>query len=93
MARLKEKYFDDIVPELMEEFGYTSNMQVPRLTKITLNMGVGDAKLNSKLLEHAIEQLTEITGQKPQTTKARISVATFKLREGMPIGAKVTLRG
>jgi large subunit ribosomal protein L5 len=93
MARLKEKYFDEIQPELKEEFGYDSVMQVPRLEKITLNMGVGDAKVNSKLLDNAMEQMGIIAGQQPVMTRARISVATFKLREGMPIGCKVTLRG
>lgn len=93
MARLKEKYFNEIVPEMVEEFKYSSAMQVPRIKKITVNMGVGDAKINSKMLDAAMEQLADITGQKPLQTKARVSVAGFKLREGMPIGAKVTLRG
>lgn len=93
MARLKEKYFDDIVPEMMEEFGYKSNMQVPRVEKVTLNMGVGEAKINSKLLDAAMDQLADIAGQRPVQTKAKNSVAGFKIRDGMPIGCKVTLRG
>ncbi len=93
MARLKEKYFSEILPELQQELGLDSSMQVPRIEKITLNMGVGEAKTNSKLLEAAIEQLGLISGQRPITTRARLSVAGFKLREGMPIGCKVTLRG
>ncbi len=93
MARLKEKYFNEILPELQEELGLSSPMQVPRIEKITLNMGVGEAKTNSKLLDAAIEQMTLISGQRPVTTRARLSVAGFKLREGMPIGCKVTLRG
>jgi len=93
MARLKEKYFDEIRPELVEELGLKTPMQAPRLTKITLNMGVGEAKNNSKLLDAAAEQLGQITGQKPVLTRARKSVATFKIRDGMPLGCKVTLRG
>ncbi|MCW2925570.1 MAG: ribosomal protein [Thermoleophilia bacterium] len=93
MARLKDKYNDEIRPALKEELGLDSVMQVPRIEKITLNMGVGDAKVNSKLLDAAVEQLSLIAGQRAVQTKARISVATFKLREGMPIGTKVTLRG
>ncbi|MBC7645453.1 MAG: 50S ribosomal protein L5 [Thermoleophilia bacterium] len=93
MARLKERYFDEILPELKEEFSLSSPMQVPRITKITLNMGVGEAKVNSKLLDAAFEQMTLIAGQRPVITKAKNSVAGFKLREEMPIGCKVTLRG
>jgi len=93
MARLKEKYFDEILPELKEEFSLSSPMQVPRIQKITLNMGVGEAKVNSKLLDAAFEQMTLIAGQRPVITKAKNSVAGFKLREEMPIGCKVTLRG
>ena len=91
--RLKEKYDDDIRPELQEKLGMSSIMAVPRLTKITLNMGVGDAKTNSKALDEAVEQLAIIAGQRPLITKAKKSIAGFKLREGMPIGCKVTLRG
>jgi large subunit ribosomal protein L5 len=93
MARLKDKYNDEIRPQLKEELGLDSIMQVPRIQKITLNMGVGDAKTNSKLLDAAVEQMGTIAGQKPIITKASKSVATFKLREEMPIGCKVTLRG
>ena len=93
MNRLKEKYETSIRKELTEKFGYTTPMQVPKLEKIVVNMGVGEAVHNSKALEDAIEELTVITGQKPIATKAKKSIANFKLREGMPIGAKVTLRG
>ena len=93
MARLKTKYHDEIRPALKEELGLKSIMQVPRIEKITLNMGVGDAKVNSKLLDAAMEQMAIIAGQKPLMTRATKSVASFKLREEMPIGCKVTLRG
>ena len=93
MNRLKEKYETSIKKELTEKFGYTTPMQVPKLEKIVVNMGVGEAVHNSKALEDALEELTVITGQKPIATKAKKSIANFKLREGMPIGAKVTLRG
>ena len=93
MNRLKEKYETSIKKELTEKFGYTTPMQVPKLEKIVVNMGVGEAVHNSKALDDAIEELTVITGQKPIATKAKKSIANFKLREGMPIGAKVTLRG
>jgi large subunit ribosomal protein L5 len=92
-ARLKERYADEIRPALLERFGYSSVMQVPRLEKITLNMGVGEAKQDTKMLEAAVEQMTAIAGQKPAVRRARKSIATFKLREGNAIGAKVTLRG
>lgn len=93
MNRLKEKYMKEIVPSLMSKFNYKSVMQVPKLEKIVVNMGVGDAVQNSKALDNAVEELTQITGQKPVVTKAKKSIAGFRLREGMPIGAKVTLRG
>ncbi|MCW2960439.1 MAG: ribosomal protein [Thermoleophilia bacterium] len=93
MARLKDKYQSEIRPKLKEDLGLSSIMQVPEITKITLNMGVGDAKTNSKLLDAAVEQLALISGQRPIITKAKNSVAGFKLREEMPIGCKVTLRG
>ncbi|WP_088106054.1 50S ribosomal protein L5 [Halalkalibacter urbisdiaboli] len=93
MNRLKEKYSKEIVPSLVEKFNYSSVMAVPKLEKIVVNMGVGDAVSNAKALDKAVEELTEITGQKPLITKAKKSIAGFKLREGMPIGAKVTLRG
>jgi large subunit ribosomal protein L5 len=92
MARLKEKYEGEIKPALIERFGYRSPMEAPRLEKITLNMGVGEAKLNTSLLDSAAEQLAVIGGQKPAVRRARKSIANFKLREGMPVGLKVTLR-
>ena len=91
--RLKLRYREEIVPALREQFEYANVMQVPGLTKIVVNMGVGEAARDSKLIEGAVRDLTAITGQKPQVTKARKSIAQFKLREGMPIGAHVTLRG
>jgi large subunit ribosomal protein L5 len=91
--RLKTRYREEILPALHEQFGYANVMQVPGLTKIVVNMGVGEAARDSKLIEGAVNDLTAITGQKPQVTKARKSIAQFKLREGMPIGAHVTLRG
>ena len=92
-ARFKTQYLEQIRPALIERFGYSSAMQAPRLEKITVNMGVGDAKQDSKLLEAATEQLATIVGQRPSVRRARKSIAQFKLREGMPIGAHVTLRG
>ncbi|MGI9085144.1 MAG: 50S ribosomal protein L5 [Aeromicrobium sp.] len=91
--RLKTRYREEILPALREDFGYQNVMQVPGLTKIVVNMGVGEAARDGKLIEGALRDLTAITGQKPQVTKARKSIAQFKLREGMPIGAHVTLRG
>ena len=91
--RMKARYREDILPAMREQFGYANVMQVPGLTKIVVNMGVGEAARDSKLIEGAVKDLTAITGQKPQVTKARKSIAQFKLREGMPIGAHVTLRG
>jgi large subunit ribosomal protein L5 len=93
MARLQTYYREKIVPDLTEKFGYTSVMEVPRLTKITLNMGLSEAVADKKIIEHATGDLTKIAGQKPVVTKAKKSIAAFKLREGMNIGAKVTLRG
>lgn len=93
MPRLKARYREEIVPALREQFSLENVMQVPRVTKVVVNMGVGEAARDSKLIEGAIRDLTEITGQRPQVTKARKSIAQFKLREGMPIGAHVTLRG
>jgi large subunit ribosomal protein L5 len=92
-ARLKQRYREEILPALKSEFEFANVMMVPGLTKIVVNMGVGEAARDSKLIEGAIKDLTAITGQKPQVTKARKSIAQFKLREGMPIGAHVTLRG
>ena len=91
--RLKTKYRDEILPALHEQFGFSNVMQVPGLTKIVVNMGVGEAARDGKLIEGAIRDLTAITGQKPSVTKARKSIAQFKLREGQPIGCHVTLRG
>jgi large subunit ribosomal protein L5 len=93
MPRLKERYRAEIVPALLSEFNFDNVMQVPRVTKVVVNMGVGEAARDSKLIEGAVRDLTQITGQKPSVTKARKSIAQFKLREGMPIGAHVTLRG
>jgi large subunit ribosomal protein L5 len=93
MAGIKEHYQESCVPQLMKEFGYTSIMQVPKLTKIVLNMGLGEAVQNPKIIDGAANELTLIAGQKAVVTKARKSIATFKLREGMPIGCRVTLRG
>ena len=93
MERLKEKYTKEVVPALMEKFGYKNIMQVPKLEKIVLNMGVGEAVGNPKVLDSAVSDLTLIAGQKPILTRAKKSLAAFKLREGMPIGAKATLRG
>ena len=93
MSRLREDYENEIKKALVEKFGYKNVMQIPRLDKIVINMGVGEAKENAKLMESAVKDLTTISGQKPVVTKAKKSVANFKLREGMPIGCKVTLRG
>ena len=93
MNRLLEKYTETVKPSLMKEFNYTSTMQAPKIVKVVINMGVGDAIANPKLLDEAVEELTLIAGQKPVITKAKKSIANFKLREDMPIGCKVTLRG
>ena len=92
-ARFKTQYLEEIRPKLIERFGYSSYMQAPKLVKITLNMGVGDAKQDSKLLDAAKEQLATIAGQQPSIRRARKSIAQFKVREGMPVGVSVTLRG
>jgi large subunit ribosomal protein L5 len=92
-ARLKTRYQEEIRPQLVERFGYTTPMQAPRIVKVTVNMGVGDAKQDTKVLESATEQLGTITGQKPNVRRARKSIAQFKVREGMPVGVAVTLRG
>ena len=91
-TRLEKFYKDEVVPKLMKQFGYTNPMQVPRLSKITLNMGVGETITDKKVIEKAVQDMTSIAGQKPQITLARKSVATFKVREGYPVGCKVTLR-
>jgi large subunit ribosomal protein L5 len=93
MSRLKERYAQDVVPALMKEFGYTSVMAVPKITKIVVNMGLGDATQNAKLVDVGAEEIGRITGQKAVVTRARKSIAQFKVRQGMPIGAMVTLRG
>lgn len=93
MNRLKEKYEKELTPALTSKFNYKSVMQVPKIEKIVINMGVGDAVQNAKVLDNAVEELTLITGQKPVITRAKNSIAGFRLREGMPIGCKVTLRG
>jgi len=93
VARLKEKYREEIVPELMKEFGYSNVMEAPKLEKIVVNVGVGEAISNAKALESAVSDLTAITGQRPVVTRAKKSIAAFKLRAGMPVGATVTLRG
>ena len=91
-TRLEKFYKESVVPKLVERFGYENVMQVPRITKITLNMGVGEAVGNKKILENAVADMTKIAGQKPIVTNARVSVASFKIRDGWPIGCKVTLR-
>ena len=91
--RLKQRYLDEVRPQLMERFGYGSVMQAPRIAKVTVNMGVGDAKQDARMLEAATEQLATIAGQRPAVRRARKSIAAFKLREGMPVGVAVTLRG
>jgi large subunit ribosomal protein L5 len=92
MTRLEKFYKEEVTPKLMKQFGYTNPMQVPRVSKITLNMGVGEAATNKKILENAVADMAKIAGQKPQITKSRVSVASFKIRDGWPIGCKVTLR-
>ena len=91
-TRLEKIYKEEVVPALMEKFGYTNPLEVPKLVKITLNMGVGEAAANKKVLENAVADMAKISGQKPVTTKSRVSVASFKIRDGWPIGCKVTLR-
>ena len=93
MNRLKEKYLNEVVPSLMEKYNYKTTMEVPKLEKIVINIGVGDATSNSKLLDAAVADLAKLSGQKPVVTKAKKSIAGFKVREGKPIGCKVTLRG
>ncbi|VBB04848.1 ribosomal protein l5 signature [Lucifera butyrica] len=93
MARLKDKYYNDVAKALMEKFGYQNVMEIPKVEKVILNMGVGEAVGNPKVLDAAVNDMTLIAGQKPVVTRAKKSIAAFKIREGMPIGAKVTLRG
>jgi len=92
-ARLQKQYRDSVLPQLKQKLGLANDMQVPRITKITVNMGVGEAVADKKVMDAAVEDLTRITGQKPSVRSSRKSVATFKLREGLPVGCKVTLRG
>ncbi|WP_077368833.1 50S ribosomal protein L5 [Anaerosalibacter sp. Marseille-P3206] len=92
-SRLREKYSKEVIPGLMEKFQYKNVMEVPKLDKVVINMGIGEARDNPKLLESAVEEMTLIAGQKPVVTRSKKSIANFKLREGMPIGVKVTLRG
>jgi large subunit ribosomal protein L5 len=92
MARLKQRYQDEVVPAMMKEFGYKNSMQVPRLEKITVNVGVGEATQNTKAIDTTVAEITAITGQKPVVTRAKKAIANFKLREGVPIGCMVTLR-
>ena len=92
-TRLQEKYLSEVVPALQDKFQYKNVMQIPKLEKVVINMGVGEAVTNSKVLESAVADMTEIAGQKPVITKAKKSIANFKVRQGMPLGAKVTLRG
>jgi large subunit ribosomal protein L5 len=92
MSRLKDFYHDTVVKQLKEQFGYQNDMQIPRITKVTLNMGVGEAVADRKVMEHAVADMTKIAGQKPVVVMARKSVAGFKVREGWPVGCKVTLR-
>ena len=93
MSRFLKQYHDEVVPALTKQFGYKTVMEVPRITKITLNMGIGDAVSDKKLIDHAVEDMTKIAGQKPVVTKTRKAIANFKIRENMPIGCMVTLRG
>ncbi len=93
MSRLRDKYRAEVVPALMARFGYKNPMQVPKVEKVVINMGVGDAVRDAKALDHALEDLAAITGQRPMVTRAKRSIAAFKIRTGMPIGCKVTLRG
>jgi len=92
-ARLQQQYREKVVPDLMKKFGYKTSMQVPRISKITVNMGVGEAVAEKKVMDAAVADLTKITGQKPLITKSRKAIASFKIRAGLPIGCKVTLRG
>ena len=91
-ARLRETYKNDVFPALREQFKYENVMEIPKLEKVTINMGLGEAKENAKIMESAVEEISLITGQRPVVTKARKSIANFKVRQGMPVGAKVTLK-
>jgi large subunit ribosomal protein L5 len=93
MIKIKERYQQEVVPQLKKEFGYTNDLQVPRLAKVVINMGLGEATANAKAIDNGVKDLLTVTGQKPIVNRARKSIATFKLRQGMPVGASVTLRG
>jgi large subunit ribosomal protein L5 len=93
MIKIKEQYQQEVVPQLKKQFGYTNDMQVPRLEKVVINMGLGEATANAKAIESGVKDLVTVTGQKPVVNRARKSIATFKVRKGMPVGASVTLRG
>src|SRR5438874_5949545 len=93
MKTIKERYLEQVVPALKKQFGYTNDLQVPRLEKVVINMGIGEATGNAKAIEGEVKDLVAITGQKPIVNRARKSIATFKVRQGMPVGASVTLRG
>lgn len=93
MIKIKERYQQDVVPQLKKQFGYTNDLQVPRLAKVVINMGLGEATANAKAIESGVKDLVTVTGQKPVVNRARKSIATFKVRQGMPVGASVTLRG
>lgn len=93
MIKIKERYQDEVVPHLKKEFGYVNDLQVPRLAKVVINMGLGEATANGKAIDNGVKDLLTVTGQKPIVNRARKSIATFKLRQGMPVGASVTLRG
>jgi len=93
MIKIKERYQQEVVPQLKKQFGYTNDMQVPRLEKVVINMGLGEATANAKAIESGVKDLVTVTGQKPIVNRARKSIATFKVRKGMPVGASVTLRG
>jgi large subunit ribosomal protein L5 len=93
MIKIKERYQQEVVPHLKKEFGYTNDLQVPRLAKVVINMGLGEATANAKAIDNGVKDLITVTGQKPIVNRARKSIATFKVRQGMPVGASVTLRG
>jgi large subunit ribosomal protein L5 len=93
MIKIKERYKEEVVPHLKKEFGYTNDLQVPRLAKVVINMGLGEATANAKAIDNGVKDLLTVTGQKPIVNRARKSIATFKVRQGMPVGASVTLRG
>src|SRR5271170_8458695 len=93
MIDIREQYKQEVVPTLKKQFGYTNDLQVPRLAKVVVNMGLGEATANAKIIDNGVKELVTVTGQKPIVNRARKSIATFKVRQGMPVGASVTLRG